>query len=167
MKHSLKGLGPYVLLVLGLLQMTADLLNLPGLKAVAAATLASPAPKVFSSINGLETFSTTFSLQWVEKAGTVTSVPITSEIYARLQGPYNRRNVYGAVLAYGPVLASNPATQRVYASVLRHALCGEAPLLRELGFEPPTPTQRIRLNLEPVPGTSMGNLPRLLEPLCK
>jgi hypothetical protein len=55
------------LLIVGLLQMTGDLLILPALKAVAAATGASPAPKVFSSVQGLETFSSVFYLEWRDR----------------------------------------------------------------------------------------------------
>src|SRR5687767_15937977 len=87
------------LLVLGLAQMVGDLTHFLPLKAVAAATGASPAPKVFSAVQGLETYSTRFFLDLGDKR-----VEITPEVYARIRGPYNRRNVYGAALAYGPVL---------------------------------------------------------------
>ena len=43
-----------VLLAVGLAQMGGDLLHVPSLKGVAAATAASPAPKVFSSVRGLK-----------------------------------------------------------------------------------------------------------------
>jgi hypothetical protein len=46
-----------ILLAIGLLQMVGDLLHVAPLKGFAAATAASPAPKVFSSVRGLETYS--------------------------------------------------------------------------------------------------------------
>ena len=49
-----------ILLTVGLLQMTGDLLKIDWLKGFGAATVASPAPKVFSAVRGLETFSTRF-----------------------------------------------------------------------------------------------------------
>lgn len=52
-----------------------------------------------------------------------------------------RRNVYGAALAYAPVLP--PALRD---PVMRHALCGDAPLLRELGLRA---TRTPALVLEP------------------
>src|ERR1700733_2160100 len=55
------------LLVIGLLQMTGDLLRVPQLKGLAAATGASPAPKVFSSVQGLETFSSDFYVAWKDR----------------------------------------------------------------------------------------------------
>src|ERR1700755_3585891 len=99
-----------VLAFLGFAQMAGDIFHLPALKAVAAATAASPAPKVFSAVKGLETFSTRVFIEWVGEIGPTHSVEVTPERYAHVLGPYNRRNVYGAVLAYGPVLESDPRT---------------------------------------------------------
>lgn len=133
------------LVVLGLAQMTGDLTHILPLKAIAAATGASPAPKVFSAVQGLETYSTRFVLE----AGTQ-RVELTPEVYARIRGPYNRRNVYGAALAYAPVLP-----RELREPVMRYAVCGEAPLLRELGLPR---AQHFAVTLEPLPGTSLGAL---------
>ena len=95
------------LLIVGLMQMAGDLLEqggLPGigrpLKGIGAATTASPAPKVFSVARGLETYSTRFYLEWWDRNGKEHSLEFTPELYSRLLGPYNRRNVYGAAVAY-------------------------------------------------------------------
>src|SRR5437868_2098252 len=157
------------LLVLGLLQMSGDLLELLGLKAVGrplkgigAATTASPAPKVFSAVRGLETFSTRFYLEWTDRGGQNHELLLTPELYGQLRGPYNRRNVYGAVLAYGPVLATDPRTAPLFRAVARAALCGEAPLLRELGIDPDDIAGGVRVRYEPRPGADLGHLPRVL-----
>jgi hypothetical protein len=63
-----------LLLALGLLQMAGDLLRVPALKGLAAATAASPAPKVFSAVRGLETYSTRFFIEWTDIAGRSHSV---------------------------------------------------------------------------------------------
>lgn len=141
------------LVTLGVAQMIGDLTGLLPLKAIAAATGASPAPKVFSAVQGLETYSTRFFLEVDAQR-----VELTPEVYSRIRGPYNRRNVYGAALAYAPVL---PAELR--DSVMRYALCGDAPLLRELGI---TPGGRVAVTLEPLPGTSLGNLQTRFEAPC-
>ena len=47
--------------------MTGDLLHLSALKGIAAATGASPAPKVFSAVKGLETFSTQYFVEWIDR----------------------------------------------------------------------------------------------------
>ena len=82
-------------------------------------------------MRGLETYSTRFFLEWTDAQGQAHSLELTPEVYARLRGPYNRRNVYGAVLAYGPVL---PARAARSGDALRAR--GDAPLLRELGIDP-------------------------------
>ena len=138
------------LALLGFAQMAGDILRIPPVKAIAAATAASPAPKVFSAVKGLETFSTRFFIEWSDTAGVTHSVEITSERYAHLRGPYNRRNVYGAVLAYGPVLESDPHTISLFNEVSTYALCGNAPLLHELGIPAEaTESMRIRLQIRP------------------
>lgn len=154
------------LLVLGLLQMTGDFLHLNVLKGVAAATAASPAPKVFSSVRGLETYSSRFFVDWTDTSGTFHSVKIDPERAAGMRGPYNRRNVYGAVLAYGPVLQSDPATRPMFKSVSRYALCGDAPLMRELGIPAAEIRGVPRIRLETRPGMKSGNLRLEFKPSC-
>ena len=110
------------LLALGLLQMAGDLLSIQALRGLGAATGASPAPKVFSAVRGLETYSTRFFLEWTDLHGLPHSLEVTPAVYAKLRGPYIRRNVYGAALAYGPVLPTE-----LLQPVMRYALCGDAP----------------------------------------
>ena len=156
------------LIAVGLLQMAGDLcerfvstdVGRP-LKGVGAATAASPAPKVFSAVRGQETYSTRFFLEWAGADGEAHSLELTPEVYSHLRGPYNRRNVYGAALAYGPVL---PAELR--EPVLTYAVCGEAPLLRELGIDPAEVRGPVRVRFEPLPGTDLRGLPTLLEAPC-
>jgi len=157
----------FVLLVVGLLQMTGDILRAPALKGIGAATGASPAPKVFTSVRGMEAFSTRFYLEWADRLGVGREMQLTPEIYQRLAGPYNRRNVYGAVLAGGPVLATDERLIGMYQSASKYALCGQAPLLRELGIDPAEVVGPVRVRYEPLPGATMGDLPRVLEVKCK
>jgi hypothetical protein len=158
--------GAAVLLLVGVLQMTGDLLHLPVLKAIGAATDASPAPKVFSSVQGLETFSSEFYVEWTDRAGTIHSLKLTPEIYKRIAGPYNRRNVFGAVLAYAPVLQKGPHTTEMFESVVQRALCGRAPLLREIGVDPTALAGPPSVRLVPRPGTAFGDQPFLFAPSC-
>jgi len=55
----------------------------------------------------------------------------------------------------------------MFDSVSEHAMCGEARLLGELGLIPATIKGRVRVRYEPLPGTNMGDLPRLLEAPCR
>ena len=154
------------LALVGFAQMAGDVFRLPALKTVAAATGASPAPKVFSAVKGLETFSTRFFIEWSDATGASHSVEITSERYAHLRGPYNRRNVYGAVLAYGPVLQSDPHTVPLFNSVSSYALCGKAPLLRELGIPAEAAKQSPHIRLETRPEAATPDLPLIFRPRC-
>jgi hypothetical protein len=158
--------APALLLVVGLLQMAGDVLRLPALKGLGAATAASPAPRVFTSIRGLEAFTSRFFIEWEDSSGPH-SLELTPEVYARLRGPYNRRNVYGAVLAAGPVLVTDPYLKPLFDGVGRYALCGEAPVLRELGLDPGAIRGLVRVRYEPRPGSKDQGLPRVLEAPCE
>ena len=150
------------LLVLALLQMFGDLTGLRAAKGLGAASLASPAPRVFSALRGLETYSTRFHIQWKTPAGAEQSLELTPAVAARLRGPYNRRNVYGAALAYGPVLVGDERTRAMFTSVLRHAVGEGVPLLAELGVDPAGVAGPVRIRYEPVEGTDLGELPAVL-----
>jgi hypothetical protein len=146
------------LLVLGLAQMAGDVLGIPVLKGLAAATAASPAPRVFSTWRGWEGFSARFFIEWEDRSGVVRDLELTPEVYARLRGPYNRRNAFGAVLAAGPVLAADPRLRPLFEPVARHALCGSAPVLRELGIDPSLSSGPVVVRYLPRDG---GNVERL------
>jgi len=155
-----------VLGFLGCVRMLSDLAGLAPVAAVAAASGAAPAPKVFTSSQGLETFSSRFFVEWDTRDGATQSVELTPERYARLAGPYNRRNVYGAALAYGPVLASDPRTRPLLDDVLRSAACAEAPLLAELGIETPARVGPARIRVAPRRRPPQARWPELLEAPC-
>jgi len=154
-----------LLLVLALAQMTGDLLGLAWLKGIAAATAASPAPRVFSVARGLETYSTRFAIEWTARDGTRQSMALTPESCARLCGPYNRRNVYGAVLAYGPVLATDPRGRPMLDAVLRAALCAPAPLLAELGVDTDG-ISAVEVVYEPLRPDALADLPKRIGVPC-
>lgn len=152
-----------ILLVVGLAQMTGDLTGQLWLKALASTTMCSPCPKVFTAHKGLETYATQFFVEWTDTAGVPHSMEVTPEVYARIQGPYNRRNIYGAVLSYGPVLATDKKTEELFNSVSKYALAGESPLLKELGIDPASVDGNVRVRYVPARATDMAGLPRILE----
>jgi hypothetical protein len=151
---------------LGLARMAGDATGIDALRGLAAATAASPAPRVFSAVRGLETYSSRFRIEWRGSDGVEHAMAITPERYAGLRGPYNRRNAYGAVVAYGPILASDPATQPLFESVARFSLCGEAPLLRELGLDVGSIEGPVRIRIEPAASSTPGDLPLGFEAPC-
>lgn len=156
-----------VILVIGLFQMTGDLLGIAALKGIGAATGFSPAPKVFTAHKGLETYSTKFFVEYIDIEGKAHSIHLTPELYYNVKGPYNRRNIFGAALSYGPVMVMDPLTKPIFVSVSRFAVCGDAPLLREIGIDPATVASPITIRFQPAPGADMGEWPRQLEVSCK
>lgn len=138
-----------LLILVGTMQMLGDLADVPALRAFGLATHASPAPKVFTAQEGFETYANKFFIEWTNDSILWQSVEITPTIYRKLSGPYNRRNLYGAAISYGPVLSKSPATQEMLSSVTRYAFCAGAPLLKELDLEPAISATAKRVRLEP------------------
>ncbi|HJY77740.1 MAG TPA: hypothetical protein VKE95_13980 [Burkholderiales bacterium] len=142
-------LAAAALIALGTLQMVGDISGWQAARALGAATHASPAPKVFTAQAGYETFSARFFVDWEETDGTRHSLELTPRVYRRLEGPYNRRNAYGAALSYAPVLASNPRTRPMLEQVTQFGFCGRAPLLRELQIPAERIVYPMSVRLEP------------------
>lgn len=115
--------------LVGSMQMLGYITGSVALRGIGAATAASPLPKVFSDVDGLETFASRFTLRYRDARGDVREMLITPESYGRLGGPYNRRNVYGAALSYAPRLP-DPLWQAVYC----YGLAPDGPLRAELGL---------------------------------
>ena len=85
----------------------------------------APFPKVFCEADGYEPFAARFVLSGQLASGESIDIEMTPEIYSRLSGPYIRRNVYGAALAYAPRLPKE----------LRQELHSHLPqLFKELGL---------------------------------
>lgn len=133
----------YALIGVGLLQAIGWATGLDGLRGIGAMSTASPLPFVFSSFRGVETFAADFEVELVGESGARTRHVITPALYSKLDGPYNRRNTYGAVLAYGPALDA-PAERHWVGSVLSYGLCGEGPLALRFGATEPI----ARVNVE-------------------
>jgi hypothetical protein len=135
---SWRDLGAIALLAVGLLQMMGDASGIVALKGIGAATAASPLPKVFSDVRGLEPFASRFTLLVTDAAGAETAREITPQLYGRLGGPYNRRNVYGAALSYAPRLP-----EPLWRSVYCYGLGPGGPLRRNFGV--PDDAARVRV----------------------
>jgi uncharacterized membrane protein len=93
-----------LLIFVGLLQSFGYVLGNKTIKQLGLITVASPLPIVFTQQKGfLETFALDFTLVY-EKDGKEERLKITPELYAKLDKPYNYRNVLGAAISYGPIL---------------------------------------------------------------
>ena len=129
------------------MQMAADVLGLPKLKGLAAATQVAPAMKVFTAHDGYETHAARFSVRWRDAAG-MHELAITPGVYKAVKGPYNRRNVYGAALAYGPLLRENIKTREMQESVMKYAFCDPGSLRQKLHI--PVDATQLSVRVTPV-----------------
>lgn len=91
-----------LLFLLGILSITGVVFNAPLLKGIGMASVASPLPFVFSAYQGVETFSTEFTIEGTFKNKSTSMIKVDHILYGKLKGPYNRRNVIGAVFSHGP-----------------------------------------------------------------
>jgi len=136
-----------VLVTLGSLQIAAETLGMPRLKGLAAATQVSPAMKVFTAHQGYETHAARFMLSWRDRDGATHLLMLDPKTYAKLDGPYNRRNVYGAAFAYGPLLRHDPKLRPMQDSVMHYALCKPGQLRSDFGI----PTDATHLTAHVIP----------------
>lgn len=128
-----------VLLVVGFVQMAGYLLDSKTLRGIGLASYTSPLPKVFSDVDGLEIFASSFKIVLKTEDLKEQELQITPELYSKLEGPYKRRNVYGAALSYAPRLPDE-----LWQPVFRFGFSG--PLLEE--FSLPSDTKKVDLHIK-------------------
>lgn len=144
--------------LLGCLQMIGYLAGSRPLRGLGPASAWAPFPKVFSDVEGLETFASDFTLHWRDAHGAAHALPITPELYAQLRGAYNRRNVYGAALSYAPRLP-----EPLWSAVFCYAFGAEGPLRRDFGL----PAEAHDFTVE-IRTKTKGRSDRwMLKPACK
>ena len=119
------------------------------LRGLGLASGISPYPKVFCAADGYEAFTARFELCGVRADGSGWRVPLDGDRYARIRGPYNRRNVHGATLAFAPRL---PADLRDH--LLAEALAPGSSLREELGI--PADIRDLRVRITPRVGSGDG-----------
>jgi hypothetical protein len=123
-----RNVAAVAVMLLGSTQMVGYIMDSQMLRGIGAASGMAPLPKVFSDVDGMETFASEFSFWYTLRTGGRMELRITPDVYSRLAGPYNRRNVYGAALSYAPRLP-----QPLWMSVYCHGMGPDGPLRREIG----------------------------------
>lgn len=151
MKKIYATLPAIFLVAVGSLTMVGDLLGIDTIKGLGLASHASPAPKVFTSHQGFETFSPQFELSWLDLAGRSHQKILTREQYKNLSGPYNRRNAYGAAISYSPILSANTKTQGMLESASHYAFCGDGNLISELMNSTVLADNTVKISILPRP----------------
>lgn len=119
----------FTLFLVGLFQMIGYLMDVRVLRGLGLASGVAPFPKVFCESDGYEPFAARFAVHAVDAQGQAQRVDLTPECYAGMRGPYNRRNVIGAALAYAPRLPDE-LRDHLYEQLMQD----DSPLRTELGI---------------------------------
>ena len=155
------------LVTIGSVRTIADIAGMQKISAVFAALNISPAMKVFTAHKGYETFSPVFVLEFKNYKSESKSITLTPELYRKLRGPYNRRNVYGAAISYGPVLVSNPKTETLFTSVAQYSFCNPGSLISELELNVPQPIEFVTIHYLRDSKNENTSYPSKLEVQCE
>lgn len=129
----------WILLITGCISTFGLTINSHTVKYIGFISGSSPLPLVFSAYNGVETFSTEISLHGRFKDGEELNLTMTRELYAKLKGPYNRRNMYGVMFSHGPFF-TDPQLVQMRDEVLKHSMCAipgrkSGHLIKEFGYD--------------------------------
>jgi hypothetical protein len=138
-----------VVLIVGLTQMVGHVSGVRALRGIGLASGVSPFPKVFCAADGYEAFAATFFVEGDTPDGGVWSRQVDPEWYSQMRGPYNRRNVYGAALAFAPRLP-----EELRDAILEEALKPASAMRRELGV--PVNLENVRVRIIPRDGEKEG-----------
>jgi hypothetical protein len=131
----------YVVVIIGAIQIIGYLVGSKELTGLGKAYCSSPLPIVFTEVKGVETFAADFYLSYTSvESDERQEVKISPELYTKLEGPYNRRNVYGAAISYGPVMP-----EELWRSVLEYGIC-RGTLSQELGLPADAHAVEIRID---------------------
>lgn len=115
---DLKTILYYIVVFWGLFSSTVFLMH-SNYAYQTSALVSSPLPLVFTSYNQAETFSMTYEFQLNHDN---TTMMLTQEMYDKIQGSYAKRNVYGAMFAYGP-LFTNDKLIKLRDHILYNMIC--------------------------------------------
>lgn len=147
-----------MLFLLGCLSVIGVVFNSPAIRAVGFMSVASPLPYVFSAFQGVETFSTSYTMDVYFKNGTMTQLTLDHKLYARLGGSYQRRNVIGAVFSHG-FLFVEPNMLEIRGQILNKGLC-EGRWSKEFGID--EPIQKVVINVKSKTRGNEGKLWKML-----
>ena len=138
-----------LLLIVGMSQMVGYVTGLRVLRGIGLASGVAPFPKVFCAGDGFEAFAASFYVEGDSPGGELWSRKVDPEWYAQMRGPYNRRNVYGAALAFAPRLPED-----LRDAILEEALKPGSAMRSELGI--PSDLTSLRVRIIPRDGESDG-----------
>jgi hypothetical protein len=121
-----------------MLQIIGFLTGIKAIRGLGAVSAASPLPIVFTEVRGVETFALDMSIRYTDDKGKVNKLVISPQVYSKMGGAYNWRNVYGAAFSYGPVLP-----KKIWYSILYHGFFEDTILHKRFGI----PTNVVRVDV--------------------
>ena len=124
----------YSLIIWGAASSVGYMIHENRVRGIGFASVSSPLPLVFSSYQGVETFSTTFSLNAEFQNSTTIQMEMDSSLYAKIQGSYNRQNIYGAMFSHG-VFFVDPKMLHLRNEILHYAVCDPGVLMQDFGID--------------------------------
>jgi hypothetical protein len=136
-----RNIAALAITILGCSAMLGDLTNSPKMKGLGVSWCFAPIPKVFCDNQQLEAFASEFTIVTTGDDGSITKIRITPELYSRMPGPYNRRNVYGAALSFGPKLPES-----LWRPVFEYGLGARGALTHE--FNLPCNTTNVSVTIQ-------------------
>ena len=119
--------------------------NSSTIKGIGITSVASPLPFVFSAYNGIETFSTNFEFN-IETELSNSTVIMNNKLYNNLKGPYNRKNVLGISLSYGPFFTDSSLI-KIRNQILHWGLCKKN-LIEEFGIKLDSPIKKTNIKIK-------------------
>ena len=132
--------------------MVGDCGHSDRLRSLGFASAASPAPKVFCSLEGRESFANRYFLDWTDREGKNHSLPVDHSLLARLRGPEARRSMYLLTLE-----GDSTGWTSLNHSIRHYALCG--PLMKEWGIDADKIQWPVMIRVVPVDGTQIHLIP--------
>ena len=124
-----QNLAALVLLLIGSLQLAGYVVRAEMLRAVGAATAVAPLPNAFADVDGFEAFASDLTLAYRDSSHESRELHVTAEALARLEGPDERRRMYGAALFQAPRLPES-----LWLSVYCHGMDRGGAVRRALGL---------------------------------
>jgi len=131
-KNVIPSIINYILVIWGLMSSSAFIVH-SNMAQKTSVFVSSPLPLVFTSFNGIETFSSEYWIIATFENGTIYNIKITHEMYSKMEGAYNRKNVYGAIFAFGSLLEDKNMIA-LRQEVLNYAICDPALVIKEFGI---------------------------------
>jgi hypothetical protein len=118
MKNKFKKAISVLLIVAGCLQFAGYIFKMPALRGLGIAYCVGPLPTVFSTVGGVEGFTTRHSIHFTDDKGYAGIIKLDQHFFSRFRGHYFLKQSYSLFLAYSHMLKP-----RQVAGAVDFALC--------------------------------------------